>query len=105
MVGALTIGTAGEAAAHWTYSYHGSDFTSVSYEHDNANVFDMECDGNYVSVDYRLMNSTSTPRSVTDWDGCNRGGGGTGFLPSDVYKFRTCEANVGCAPWVYPLDG
>ena len=86
--------------AHYTEAWHGSDKAFIFASHDELNVQDGECDGNYVYAQGYWWNPTiSSNILVTVWDtnGCSFGfewARGT-----DFHTYRVCEQNVGCSAW------
>jgi hypothetical protein len=97
---ALLVST-GVAQAHEKYIYHGQDRAAVTVDHKTVSVRDMECDGNFVLVEW--VDGTGATGSMRDANGC-AGIGNERYVPAGVVQFRICEivgAVASCSPWSY----
>jgi hypothetical protein len=93
------IAFAPPAAAHYAPIWHGNDLGQVTSTHTTVSIYDGECDGNTVFIQYQATGE-SFVRQTMDLNGCNTGGNSF-TVPSGrrVYRARVCETNVGCTGW------
>jgi hypothetical protein len=95
----LVMAFATPASAHDINLYHGSDYGWIE-THDTAYVWDEECDGNTVFVQYRYSTIGGiVTSSVYDNNGCNNTGNVRSTYPQRMTSARICETNVGCSAW------
>jgi hypothetical protein len=95
----LLMALATPASAHDINLYHGQDYGWIQ-THDTAYVWDEECDGNRVFVQYQYMTIGGVATGeVYDPDGCGNDGDVRSTYPQRMTRARVCEVNVGCAPW------
>jgi hypothetical protein len=99
---ALLIATGAPALAHYTVVQQGGDMASVGDDHARGSVCDREVDGN--AVYGRFFTGL---RTVTEWDGGDRGCDNVDLHPHEVIKqIQVCEnTNHGtgkdaCSGWV-----
>jgi hypothetical protein len=99
---ALLIATGAPALAHYTVVQQGRDMASVGADHARGSVCDREVDGN--AVYGRFFTGL---RTVTEWDGGDRGCDNVDLHPHEVIKqIQVCEnTNHGtgkdaCSGWV-----
>jgi hypothetical protein len=100
---ALLIATGTPALAHYTVVQQGKDMASVSTDHLRGSVCDREVDGNAV-----YGNFFTGLRTITEWDGGDRGCDNANLESHEVIKqVRVCEnTNHGtgkdkCSAWEF----
>ena len=100
---ALLFATATPAFAHYTVVYQGRDMASVSGDHKRGSVCDREKDGNAVYGEF-----FTGLRTVTEWDGGDRGCDNVKLESHEVIKqVRVCEntkrgnGKDACSPWEF----
>ncbi|WP_158851386.1 hypothetical protein [Saccharothrix deserti] len=100
VIAALLV-VATPASAHRESITHGSDEAFTDSTHLVITACDREADGNGVRAEYETW-STTRIFSVGDANGSASGCGSelseNGY---EIYRFRVCEANVGCSRWEY----
>jgi hypothetical protein len=99
----LLIATGAPALAHYTVVQQGRDMASVGADHARGSVCDREVDGN--AVYGRFFTGL---RTVTEWDGGDRGCDNVDLHPHEVIKqLQVCEntshgtGKDACSGWAF----
>jgi hypothetical protein len=99
---AMAVVVMSAAPAHAAEVGHGDDVARVYLSSPGGpyyiKVYDQECDGHRVWVEWVNYNSTVV-HTLRDPSGCD-GGPGERLQDARVSSFRVCERTKGCSRWV-----